>query len=143
MRCEKPPIVDDPVREFALRQGYTDAGLVAAREAIARQRRVSHPTGTFDGSGCFRLTERLACCEMISSPTCARPHTEMLHGRSLGHVAQLHGVPKLEVQRLVRALEAASTLRKGPVTGHGQAQLQIKLRHILKRLGDSKCLPAP
>ncbi len=135
-------IVYDLVWEFALQQGYTNAGLVAPVEAIARQQRVSHPTGIFYGSGCFTLTERLACCEVISSPTCARPHAEMLHGRSLGHVAQLHGVPRLEVQRLVRVQEAVASLCKVPVTGHVRAQLEVKLRHILKRIDDNKCPPA-
>ncbi len=115
--------------DVALHQGYTSAALAAAQEAFSLKHRLSHPPGAFDKAGRFTLHERGVCCDGLRSPSIAYPHSEMLHGRSITHVAHLHGVPKLHVQRLVRALEV-STPR--PPSSHADAQVLVMLRHILK-----------
>ena len=60
----------------------------------------------------------------------------MLHGRSITHVAHLHGVPKLHVQRLVRALEV-STPR--PPSSHADAQVLVDAAHTFS----SRCATRP
>jgi hypothetical protein len=120
------------VQDHARQAGYPDAALSAADEAYNRKHRITHPAGTFDDAGLFSLSERCACCTQVQRPTEERPYTEMHHGRSLNHVANLHGVPRLSVQRLVRALEAAASMGKGPVTAHAATQLAVKLRRIFK-----------
>lgn len=134
MHFEGSPILHDLVRDYARRQGYNDAVLSAADDAISLQRRLSHPAGKFDDVGRFFLAQRFACCATVRSPSSDYPHTEMVHGRSLRHVAHLHDVPKLHVQRMVRALEAVVSCRNGAATAHIRAQMHVKLRHILKRL---------
>lgn len=63
-----------------------------AREYISRRERHSHPAGGFDSAGRFSLKERHECCEGIRSPSRAYPFSEMLHGRSLIHVAHELGL---------------------------------------------------
>lgn len=125
-------MLQDIIQNFALQQGYSPADLAAAQEAHARKWRLSHPIGSFDKAGRFTLKERCACCEGIRVASRAYPHSEMTHGRSITHVANLHDVPKLHVQRLVTALKAASALDDGSVSNHAKVQLLVKLRHILK-----------
>ena len=120
------------IHDFALRQGYSQTALDAAPETHARKWRLSHPKGQFDRAGRFTLHERQACCEEIRAASRAYPHTEMLHGRSLTHMSHLHDVPKLQLQRLVKALDAAKSLQQVSHSNHVKAQLLVKLRHILK-----------
>lgn len=120
------------VQDYARQVGYSEAALNAADEAYNRKHRISHPAGTFDNAGLFSLLERFECCKSVQRPTQERPFTEMHHGRSLVHVANLHTVSKLSVQRLVRALEAAASMGKSPVTAHAETQFAVKMRRIFK-----------
>lgn len=61
--------------------------MVCAREYINRRDRICHPGGSFDSGGRFSLSEKYDCCDGIRSPSRAYPFSEMLHGRTLGHVA--------------------------------------------------------
>ena len=88
-----------------------DAGLAerieqAAREYLARRDRLSHPDGTFDKQGRFYLAarERCPCCQRIRTPSARWPYSEMLHGRTAGHVAALYGVDATDLRRAARAL---------------------------------------
>ncbi|GAW37272.1 hypothetical protein RA2_04349 [Roseovarius sp. A-2] len=65
-------------------------------------------------------------------PSGSYPHTEMLHGRSLTHMAHLHDVPKLHLKRLVRALDAARFSQEDADSNHARAQFLVKLQYILK-----------
>ncbi len=123
-------MLDKILYEFALRQGYTLAELAAGQEAFNRKHRLSHPPGDFDKAGRFILHERGGCCDMIRAPSRSRPYPEMEHGRSLTHVAHLHGVPKLHLLRLVKAYETASTHE--PLSSHQKMQVIVRLRSILK-----------
>lgn len=118
------------LHDFAQAQGYSAADMIAAEEAYKRKHRLSHPPGSFDKAGRFSLQERAPCCDDIRTASRAHPYSEMLHGRSFTHVACLHGVKKLHVQRLVKALETAS-MPAAP-SAHQSGQLLVKLRSILK-----------
>ena len=88
---------DDFIRDIALQQGYSEAAMAAGREADLRGQRLTHPKGRFDRAGRFHLEERCDCCVGLRQPSVAYPHTEMRHGRSITHVANLHRVPVLHV----------------------------------------------
>lgn len=62
------------------------------REYINRRDRICHPGGSFDSGGSFSLEKRYDCCAGIRSPSRAYPFSEMLHGRSLSHVAHELGL---------------------------------------------------
>ena len=117
--------------QYADQMGYSKPALCAAHEAYARKHRHSHPIGTFDPEGVFRLMERRECCANLQQADRERPYLEMLHGRTLTHVALLYDAPKLHVQRLVRALGCITRLG---TTGseNDKKQLHAKLRRILK-----------
>lgn len=123
-------MIDNIFESFARQQGYFCAEITAAEDAYKRKHRLSHPPGSFDKVGRFSLQERAPCCDMIRTASRAHPYSEMVHGRSLSHVACLHGVKKLHVQRLVKALETAS-MPAAP-SAHQNGQLLVKLRTILK-----------
>lgn len=125
-------MLQNTIRDLAIRQGYASAELAAAQDAYNRKWRLSHPEGRFDRAGRFTLTERCSCCSAIRAPSRTYPHSEMVHGRSVIHVATRHGVPKLHVQRLLRALDAASLLESRAVSHHARAQLLVKVKSILK-----------
>ncbi|WP_210093726.1 hypothetical protein [Ruegeria sp. HKCCSP346] len=80
----------------------------AALEYIKRKRRLSHPNGEFDGGQRFYLAsqERRACCEGIRRPSRSYPYSEMAHGRSLRHVAELFDIDERDVRRLVQLVES-------------------------------------
>ncbi|WP_108836306.1 hypothetical protein [Tateyamaria sp. Alg231-49] len=80
----------------------------AAKEHLQRKHRISHPEGDFDSGGRFYLAveERRGCCEWIREPSRAHPYSEMLHGRSLRHVAELFEADELEVRRLAKRIES-------------------------------------
>lgn len=81
----------------------------ATDEYIARQSRASHPAGTFDKAGRFFLadSERSECCRSIRCPSRAWPYSEMVHGRTAEHVAELFGVDAREIRRLARQMRKA------------------------------------
>ena len=123
-------MLDDIVADLARQRGYSDRDIAAGREADLRRERLSHPKGRFDEDGGFYLAERRACCEGVRPPSWAHPHTEMLHGRSLTHIAYLFDAPTLHVRRLARAFAIARAVasRSDPAT----AQLRVRLQHVLK-----------
>lgn len=72
---------------------YTSRKLVAAaKEAIALRDRVKNPDGKFDSQGRFYLAHKCRCCEEIRSPSRSYPFSEMVHGRTVKHVANAMGV---------------------------------------------------
>lgn len=81
------------------------------------------------------------CRDTVWRASKERPYTVMHHARALTHVANLQGVAKLQVQRLVRALETAASMEKKPMTPHVRAQLGVKLRYILKSEDRGNSLP--
>ena len=121
---------DDVLHEFARPRGYSDAAVAAGREAYLRKHRLAHPHGRFDEAGRFFLGERCDCCAGLRSPSTQRPHLEMLHGRSLTHVATLYEVPTLHVRRLARAF--ALTHAGDAMSNHAPAQCLTQLAQILK-----------
>lgn len=123
---------EDIVCEFARQQGYSEAAVAAGREADRRVARLSHPRGRFDNAGRFFLAERCDCCTGIRTPSLARPSTEMLHGRSITHVAHLYRVPSLHVRRLAKAFDLAR--RCSAASHHSRAQFVVRLARILKPL---------
>lgn len=124
------------MRVFALQRGYSQAALAAGREAEERRQRISHPRGRFDSAGRFFLDERCGCCTGIRAPSAEHPFSEMNHGRSLTHVAQLHGVPQLHVRRLAKAFRLAR--HRDAQSHHAKAQLLTQLDHILKNVPPDK-----
>lgn len=76
----------------------------ATAEYLARQSRASHPAGKFDKAGRFFLadSERSECCRSIRCPSRAWPYSEMVHGRTAEHVAEMFGVDAREIRRLAR-----------------------------------------
>ena len=82
--------------------------VAAAKEYLKRKRRISHPEGDFDNGGRFYLSdeERVACCVGIREPSRSYPYSEMMHGRSLRHVAKLFEADELEVRRLAKRIES-------------------------------------
>lgn len=82
--------------------------LDCAREYLSRQDRLSHPGGHFDSAKRFSLNEKFSCCEDIRSPSRRFPYPEMMHGRSLLHVAHEFGVE----QHLKLIRQAANRLKK-------------------------------
>ncbi|MEX1236528.1 MAG: hypothetical protein WEB56_16215 [Roseovarius sp.] len=128
------------LHDFARAQGYSLAELNAAQEAYNRQHRLSHPPGKFDKAKRFTLHERGACCDTIRAPSRALPYTEMTHGRSVTHVAQVRGVRKQHVQRLVKAWKKAATHE--PLSSHERIQLLVTLGSILKPVRQERSRPA-
>ncbi|WP_170339715.1 hypothetical protein [Ruegeria arenilitoris] len=83
---------------------------LAAPEYSRRKHRLSHPKGDFDSGYRFYLAdeERGGCCMEIREPSRAYPYSEMTHGRSLRHVAELFEADELEVRRLAKRIESES-----------------------------------
>ena len=78
----------------------------AAREYIARRDRHAHPVGEFDSAKRFTLdsSEHCACCAGIREPSRAFPFSEMVHARTLKHVANLFNVDESELRRAVKGI---------------------------------------
>lgn len=83
------------------------AEVKAALEYLKRKHRLSHPEGDFDNGGRFYLSdnEKGLCCALIRSPSRAHPFSQMVHGRTIAHVADLYNVDALEVRRLAKRIE--------------------------------------
>ena len=77
----------------------------AAREAIARRDRQRHPPGKFDNAGRFYASERCECCLSIRSPSRAHPFLQMVHARTMLHVAQVFGVALPHLRLRVREID--------------------------------------
>ena len=84
---------------------FTDLVLRAAYEYIRRQRRESHPDGSFDRARRWYPSpeEEQPCCSSIRSPSRGYPFSLMTHCRTAGHVAALYGVDARDVRRALRA----------------------------------------
>lgn len=54
----------------------------------------------------FWLAEKLSCCG-VRTPSRAHPFSQLSHGRTIVHVANLEGADLKAVRRLVRLIEAA------------------------------------
>ena len=80
----------------------------AAREYLARQKRESHPEGSFDNAQRFRPSqqERQDCCNDIRPPSRAYPFSYMKHCRSAEHVANLFNVDVTKLRHRARELKA-------------------------------------
>lgn len=87
--------------------GYDPAVVDAAIEAQGLRDRTRNPAGSFDKAGRFSLQYRCECCDEVRSPSRAYPYSEMIHGRSVAHVANVHEVEPLPVKRALKALDYA------------------------------------
>lgn len=79
----------------------------AAAAYIALRDRTSNPAGKFDGGGRFTLDTYHSCCSGIRGPSRAYPYSEMVHGRTLLHVATAAGVDATELRRAVKLITKA------------------------------------
>ena len=77
----------------------------AAAAYIALRDRVSNPGGSFDRGGRFTLDAYHECCASIRNPSRAYPYSELVHARTLKHVAAVRGVDATELRREVKAQE--------------------------------------
>ncbi len=83
----------------------------AAREYLDRQKRESHPEGSFDNAQRFWPSdeERRDCCDDIRPPSRTYPFSLIKHCRSAEHVANLFGVDVTDLRHRVRELKAIET----------------------------------
>lgn len=83
------------------RNEYDDRLADAYSEFISRKMRKKNPYGHFDDAGRFYLdvTERRDCCMDLRRPTRAYPYSEMLHARTIVHVAHLYGVSVKDLRK--------------------------------------------
>lgn len=95
-------------------QTTTDALTQATATYLARKDRTAHPTGEFDKRGRWyaSATESQSCCAGIRTPSAAYPYSEMIHCRTIEHVAALHGVEAAALRRAVRAARPPARPRR-------------------------------
>lgn len=93
-------------KEDAIAAGYTSAEYEAATRYIRRKNRSERPEGCFDRAKRFWLSEDLPCCR-VRTPSRAHPFSELSHGRTIVHVANLESADLKAVRRLVRLIEVA------------------------------------
>lgn len=72
----------------------------AVIEYFARKERRTHPAGEFDNIGRFFISEGCLCCYSLCRPTRTHLYSQMIHGRSLKHVAYKYQVS--EYMKIVR-----------------------------------------
>lgn len=94
-------------KQQILGAGYTAADYDAATRYIRRRSQNEWPAGTFDRAKRFWLEEDLPCCR-VRTPSRAHPYSELKHGCSMVHVANLEGADLAAVRRLVRLLEKSA-----------------------------------
>ncbi len=80
----------------------TEAVVAAAREYLALKERRINPVGRFDGAG--RWWPSVPCTCDVRLPSRAYPYSYLIHLRTAGHVAETHGVSRLELLRAAKAL---------------------------------------
>ena len=80
----------------------TEAVRQAAREYVALKERRINPVGRFDGAG--RWWPSVPCTCDVRLPSRAYPYSYLIHLRTAGHVAETHGVSRLELLRAAKAL---------------------------------------
>lgn len=83
------------------------AATKAAREYISRRSRGTHPAGDFDAYRRFTLdpSEICDCCTYIRAPSKRFPFSQMVHARTLKHVAHMFGIPEKDVRAAVQQIE--------------------------------------
>ena len=100
-----------------------------ALEFLALQNRTAHPEGTWGTHKRFYLANKCACCDG-RTPSRAWPNSEMLHGRTLIHVATAAGIEDniIYVTRYIRLFEKFPSLKKSGAIG---VEMLLKLHHEL------------
>ncbi len=75
----------------------------AAKEYIKRKDRMAHPDGKFDSGGRWYASEseKQTCCQGLRTPSRAYPYSQMVHCRSLAHVAHLFNVDSKDLRRAI------------------------------------------
>jgi hypothetical protein len=96
-------------KDDAIAAGYTPAEYEAAARYIRRKNREEWPAGKSDQAKRFFLAENLSCC-VVRTPSRAHPFSELRHGCSMVHVANLEGADLKAVRRLVRLIGAAKDI---------------------------------
>lgn len=76
--------------------------LAAIDEYTKLKNREIHPDGEFDSGGRFYLKDRYDCCKGIRNPSRAYPYSEMVHGRTLKHIAHKYGIDEKECRKALR-----------------------------------------
>lgn len=71
----------------------------------ALQYRTLNPSGSFDNAGRFYIDEGCKCCDGLARPTRTHPYGQMIHGRSLVHVAH-----KLKVEDYIKIVRRAKSI---------------------------------
>lgn len=79
----------------------------AAKSYIRRKNRVEHPEGEFEVNGCWYPSKKERCpvCGCVREPSGAWPYTLSQHCRSAEHMANKHGVLRVELLRVSKKLE--------------------------------------
>ena len=79
----------------------------AITEYLKLKNREIHPEGTFDKGGRFYLaeSEKHDCCRGIRSSSRAYPYSEMVHARTLKHVAHKYNVLESECRKALREMK--------------------------------------
>ena len=79
----------------------------AITEYLKLKNRETHPEGTFDSGGRFYLaeSEKQDCCRGIRSPSRTYPYSEMVHARTLKHVAHKYNVLESECRKALREMK--------------------------------------
>jgi len=100
-----------------------------ALEFIALQSRTAHPEGTWGTHKRFYLANKCACCDG-RTPSRTWPNSEMLHGRTLIHVATAAGIADniIYVTRYIRLFDKFPSLKKSGVIG---VEMLLKLHQEL------------
>lgn len=106
----------------------------AAREYIALRDRQQHPAGRFDRKGRFELAQTFECCRGIRAPSKRYPYPEMLHGRTVIHVAHIHGLPVEIVRRAVFLVETDAEGYTWPVRTDTPPRQDLATDKKLKKL---------
>jgi hypothetical protein len=114
-------------KDDAIAAGYTAAEYEAAARYIRRKNREEWPAGKSDQAKRFWLAEALSCCG-VRTPSRAHPFSELRHGCSMVHVANLEGADLKAVRRLVRLIGAAKD-----VDGPGELQAILSKHKSPKR----------
>lgn len=88
----------------AISAGYTLTEYKAATRYTRRKNRVEMPAGHFDRAKRFWLEEDQPCCR-VRKPSRAHPSSELNHGRTMVHVANLEDANLKATRRLALLLE--------------------------------------
>lgn len=76
----------------------------AAQEYLDRRDRKTHPAGRFDKGGRFYISESCSCGS-VRSPSRSYPYSEMVHGRTIKHVANIYNCDELNVRCAAKMLD--------------------------------------